>query len=265
MLVALLYFLQHRLVYIPWSAINATPADVGLQYEDVFLDAADGVKIHGWMVPAADEAAPTVLFFHGNAGNISHRLETLQLIHELGLSVLIIDYRGYGRSEGRPSESGTYRDAQAAWDYLQQQSIPPSSIILWGRSLGGAIAADLATRTSPGALILESTFTSIPDLGATLYPYLPVRLLSRFHYDTKAKIPHISSAVLVIHSPDDEVVPYAHGRKIYDALPADQRAFLEIRGSHNRGFMESQVEYRSGVAQFILQNAKEFRSGDDGN
>ena len=136
-----------------------------LAYEQLTLDTEDGVRIDGWFVPASS-GGPTVLFFHGNAGNISHRLESIQIFHELGLNVLIFDYRGYGRSTGKPSEQGLYRDADAAWFYLTNiRGIDAKEIVLFGRSMGGAVATRLAAKTQPAAVIVESTFTSVPDMG----------------------------------------------------------------------------------------------------
>ncbi|MDP1956786.1 MAG: alpha/beta fold hydrolase, partial [Rhodocyclaceae bacterium] len=187
----LLYLLQPSLVYYPeiGREIAATPREAGLLYEDVKLVTTDGVDLHGWFVAASDPRG-TVLFLHGNAGNISHRLDSLRMFQRLGYSTLIVDYRGYGNSAGKPTEQGTYLDAAAAWDYLTQtRNIPAASIVLFGESLGGAVAAWLASRqthAAPAALVISSGFTSVPDLAADIYPWLPVRWLARFHYDTRA-------------------------------------------------------------------------------
>src|SRR5687768_2366518 len=175
-----IFFVQPRLVYYPeyGRSITGTPDDLGLDYEAVELATDDGETLHGWFVPAPGAKA-TVLFFHGNAGNISHRMGYLAMLYSLGYNTFILDYRGYGESSGEPSESGTYRDAQAAWQYVTvKKGIAPSEIVLFGESLGGAVAAWLATRKEPGLLVLASAFTSVPDMGAKLYPFLPVRLLS---------------------------------------------------------------------------------------
>jgi pimeloyl-ACP methyl ester carboxylesterase len=178
-----------------------------------------------------------VLFLHGNAGNISHRLDSVQMFHRLGYSTLIFDYRGYGNSAGAPSEEGTYRDAEAAWGYLTgQQHIPACRIVLFGESLGGAVAAWLAARQKPGALVIASGFTSVPDLGQHIYPYLPVRWLARIHYDTRVYLRAVAVPVLVAHSPDDDMIPYEHGRVLFTtAKPPKQ--FLELAGGHNDGFI----------------------------
>jgi uncharacterized protein len=252
----MLMLLQSRLVFFPTRALEATPAEAGLAYDDVWLTTDDGLRLQGWWVPAAG-ARGTVLFFHGNAGNISHRLASLQFFHRLGYETLIFDYRGYGQSEGRPSEPGTYRDAEAAWRHLvEERGIPPERIVLFGRSLGGAVAAALAERHPPAGLILESTFTSVPDLGAELYPFLPVRLLARIRYDTLARMPRIRAPVLVVHSRDDDIIPFRHGRRLWDAAN-EPRAFLEISGTHNDGFFTSGRRYEAGLARFLADRLEE--------
>ena len=250
----MLLALQSRLVFFPTREIEATPADAGLPYEDVSFTAADGTRLHGWWVPAPG-ARGTVLFFHGNAGNVSHRLHSLRSFHDLGMSTFIFDYRGYGRSEGVPSEEGTYRDAEGAWRWLtEERKVPPGEIVFFGRSLGGAVAAWLAGRHPPRALILESTFTSVPELGAELYPWLPVRLLARIRYDTLRLLPGVKCPVLVVHSPEDEVIPFRHGRRLYEAAPAPKE-FLEIRGTHNTGFATTGAAYEEGILRFLERYA----------
>ena len=247
------YVMQPRLIFypdMPGRTLEATPATVDLAFEDVSLATADGEQLHGWYVPN-DAAHATLLFCHGNAGNISHRLDSIRLFHELGLNVLIFDYRGYGLSSGTASEQGTYRDADAAWEYLVgERGIPPQRIVLFGRSLGAAVASDLATRTQPGAVILESAFTSVPDMAARLYPWLPVRWLASYRYDNAAKIRNISSPVLVMHSRDDEIIPFAHGERLY-ALANQPKRMFELRGGHNDGFHVSRDQYRPVVGDFI--------------
>jgi fermentation-respiration switch protein FrsA (DUF1100 family) len=248
-----LFIMQPRLLYypdMPGRELEATPAAVGLAYEEVVLHTSDGVRLHAWFVPVA-QARATVLFCHGNAGNISHRLDSIQLLHSLGLQVLIFDYRGYGQSEGRPSEDGTYRDVDAAWHYLLEvRGMPPGEIIIFGRSLGAAIAADLASRTRPSAVILESGFTSVPDMAAGIYPWLPARLLSRYRYDSLGKMAQITRPLLLVHSRQDEIIPFAHGERLFERAH-EPKQFLEIQGGHNDAFLTSRKAYTHGLQAFL--------------
>ena len=248
-----LFFYQPNLLYfpdMPTREIEATPGDIGLGFEAITLATRDDEQLDAWFIPAND-ARGVVLFCHGNAGNISHRLVSIQLFHELGLSVLIFDYRGYGQSSGKPTEKGTYRDADAAWHYLvEQRGIPAEHIILFGRSLGASIAADLATRQSAAGVILESAFTSVPDVAAQLYPWLPVRWLSRYQYDTRKKLADIHSPVLIAHSRDDEIISYSNGERLFEAAN-EPKQFLQLRGGHNDGFFVSGKDYIQGLDGFL--------------
>lgn len=255
-LVLWVYLTQDRLLFLPdqpGRSVNATPETVGLDYERVTLKAEDGVHLDGWLVPSPEERA-VVAFFHGNAGNIGHRLDTLRLFHELGLSVLIIDYRGYGRSEGEPSEVGLYRDGEAVWHYLRRhRGVAAERIVLVGRSLGAAVAAHIGAQHHPGALILESPFVSIPELGQAIYPYLPVRWIAKYRFPTAEEAARCRCPVLVIHSLNDEIVPIAHGRTIFDRIPGPKR-FLELEGGHNAGFVEDEATYRAGLEAFLAEH-----------
>ncbi len=255
-LVLWVYLSQDRLLFLPdqpGRSVKATPETVGLDYERITLEAQDGVHLDGWLVPSPEERA-VVAFFHGNAGNIGHRLDTLRLFHELGLSVLIFDYRGYGRSEGEPSEVGFYRDGEAVWRYLRRdRGVAAERIVLVGRSLGAAVAAHLAARHRPGALILESPFVSIPELGQAIYPYLPVRWIAKYRFPTADNTARCRCAVLVIHSPTDEIVPIAHGQAIFERLTGPKR-FLELKGGHNGSFLEDEATYRAGLEAFLAEH-----------
>ncbi|MDN5935931.1 MAG: alpha/beta hydrolase [Nitrosospira sp.] len=247
-----LFFAQSSLIYYPEIGRNiiAAPDYVGLAYESVEISTADGETLHGWFVPAP-AAHGTVLFFHGNAGNISHRMEYLLMFHRLGYNTFIFDYRGYGQSSGSPSESGTYTDAQAAWDYLTQtKNIPPGRIVLFGESLGGAVAAWLAARETPASLVLASAFTSVPDMAAKIYPFLPVRLLARFDYNTIEYLQSVTRPVFIAHSPQDEIVPFAHGRALYEAA-SEPKQFLELQGGHNSGFIFMQEDWIKALGEFM--------------
>jgi len=245
-----LYLVQPAMVFQPGRVIAATPDQWGLEYEDVWLRAEDGVRLHGWYLPRPGSDR-VLLFFHGNGGNISHRQASLEIFHRLGLNQLIIDYRGYGLSEGRPTEPGLYRDARAAWEHLvEERGVPPGRIVLFGRSLGGAVAANLAAQVDPAALILESTFSSGRDLTRVLYPRLSWLIVRRYEFDTVARLAQVSAPVLVLHSPDDEIVPYALGRRVYGAA-RQPKAFQMLNGDHNGGFVRSQPGYERLLAGFL--------------
>ena len=248
----LVFFFQSRLVYYPGVGreMAVTPQAYGLRFESVEIRTADGESLAAWWVPA-EGARGTVLFFHGNAGNISHRLDYLQMFHRLRYSTLIVDYRGYGMSTGSPSEKGTYLDAEAAWDYARHSRMAlPQDIVIAGESLGGAVATWLAAKENPRAVILLSTFTSVPDLGAQVYWFLPVRLLSRIRYDNRENLKHISAPVFIAHSRDDDIVPYVHGKKLFEAAN-EPKAFLEMSGGHNDGFIFTRPEWISQLAAFL--------------
>jgi len=252
--VALVFAIQPKLVYFPsiGQEISATPRAVGLDFEPVEIRTEDGERLDAWWVPV-DGPRGTVLFFHGNAGNISHRLDYLLMFHRLRHSTLIVDYRGYGRSTGTPSEEGTYRDAAAAWRWLTAtRGVLPEQIVVYGESLGAAVASWLAAREAPRALVLASTFTSATDLGAEVYPFLPVRLISRFRYDNVANLKAVRAPVLVVHSRGDDIVPYAHGKALYDAA-GEPKSFLELAGGHNDGFVFMRPEWVAALDAFLEQ------------
>jgi fermentation-respiration switch protein FrsA (DUF1100 family) len=254
-LLAFVFWFQSRLVYFPnmGRELAGTPRDAGLEYDEVWLDTSDGERLHAWYVPAP-QARGVVLVFHGNAGNISHRIDYAIMLQRLGYSTFIPEYRGYGRSSGVPSEQGTYRDAEAAWRHLTEtRGFAPQHIALLGESLGAAVAAWLATEREPGALVLASAFTSVPDLGAEVYPFLPVRLLSRYRYDARAALARVRAPVLVAHSPQDEIVPYRHGRALFEAA-REPKAFLEMRGGHNDGFLFMDESWVRALGAFLDQH-----------
>jgi fermentation-respiration switch protein FrsA (DUF1100 family) len=252
LLVVVVYLMQGRMLYlsaVPGRTLTMTPTDVGMDYQDVSIETTDGVTLHGWFI--AGPSSQVLLFFHGNAGNISHRLDSIGQFQELGLSVLIIDYRGYGQSDGRTTEKGIYRDAEAAWRYLiENRGIDASDIVIFGRSLGASVASRLAARHQPLALIVESSFTSVPDIAQDLYPWLPARWLSRLSHATRDYVRDVHCPVLVIHSRDDEIIPFHHGKSIFSSAN-EPRTLLAIRGTHNDAFLRDERIYIEGLRTFL--------------
>ena len=247
-----LFISQSHYIYYPVHALSTDPGSIGLNFESVSFETTDRVKLSGWFIPG-ENARGVILFCHGNAGNISHRLESIQIFHQLGLDIFIFDYRGYGQSEGKPTEPGTYQDAEAAWRYLtEERQVNPNKVIVFGRSLGGAVASWLAQRHTPGALIVESTFTSLPDIAASVYPYLPVRLLLRFKYNTAEYLGRINCPVLIVHSRNDEIMPFSHGQRLFE-IAKEPKKFLEITGTHNEGFITSGKSYEDGLNAFVSE------------
>ena len=252
LLVVVVYFMQGRMLYlagVPGRELTMTPTDVGMDYQDVSIKTSDGVMLHGWFIDG--RSSQVLVFFHGNAGNISHRLDSIAQFVDLGLSVLIIDYRGYGQSGGRTTEKGIYRDADAAWRYLiESRGMVASDIVIFGRSLGASVAARLAAQHQPLALILESSFTSVPDIAQDIYPWLPARWLSRLNHATRDYVQDVRCPVLVIHSRDDEIIPFHHGETIF-ASANEPRTLLAIRGTHNDAFLRDERAYVEGLRTFL--------------
>ena len=252
LLIVFVYLMQGRMLYLPdmpGRTLTMTPIDVGMDYEDVSIETADGVTLHGWFV--AGQSSRVLLFFHGNAGNISHRLDSIRLFRNLGLSVLIIDYRGYGQSGGKITESGTYRDADAAWRYLlEDRGLSASDIVIFGRSLGASVASRLAAQHRPLALIVESSFTSIPDIAQELYPWLPARWMSRYSHATREYVRDVHCPLLVVHSRNDDIIPFHHGEAIF-ASANEPRTLLALRGTHNDAFLRDENTYMEGLRTFL--------------
>ena len=248
------YFTQSSHVYHPKKEIISTPIEIGLTYKDIVFKSSDDIDLSGWYIPA-NRSKKVILLLHGNGGNISTRVTFIDYFcKELGLSTFIFDYRGYGKSEGRATERGTYLDAEAAWKYLTGlMKIKDRDIIVFGRSLGGPIAAGLAKKVSPGALILDSTFTSIKDMAAHIYPLLPVKKIFRFDYPTLDYLKGVRCPVLVIHSRDEDYIPFSHGKKLFEAAN-EPKHFLEIRGDHRNNYLESKEDYLEGIGSFIKKH-----------
>ena len=245
-----MYLQQSSMMFFPYATLDQTPAAWGLTYEDVFLDTDDGVRLHGWYIPRQG-AKRTLLFFHGNAGNISHRGDSVEIFHRLGLNVFIFDYRGYGKSQGKPDEKGLYQDASAAWRYLNnEREFSQDDIILFGRSLGGAVAAKLAAEVQPGGLILESTFSSARDVANAVFPILSRMIFLRFDFNTTSHVRRVACPVLVLHSPNDEIIPFRLGEKVFQAAN-EPKSFVKMRGDHNSGFLTSQPDYERTLGAFV--------------
>ncbi len=248
------YLVTHQaaLVYHPVRAVTATPADVGLSYEEVRFHAEDGPTLHGFYVRARRRRARgVVLYCHGNAGNVGHRVRMAKLLAGLGVDVLLFDYRGFGRSEGTPTEAGTYADAEAAWTYLvEARGVPPAKIVAYGRSLGGPIAASVAARHPVAGLVLDATFESIPALVRDTWPrFLVVERFIAFSYDTAGLLDRVTAPVLVLHSPEDRTIPFEHGRRL--ARRAADGAFAVTAGGHGDGPLRHPEAYRAPLAAFF--------------
>lgn len=247
--------LDRQFVFFPERDLAGTPAEVGLEYQDVRLSTVTGEGLHGWFVPGDGET--TLLWFHGNAGNIGGRVDNLLMLHDaLGVSVFIFDYRGYGESEGTPSEAAMYEDAEAALEFLRSEKglDPAESVVLFGRSLGGAVAVEMAARHRVRGVIVESTFTSVRDMARKAYPFLPSRLLVRMlesRFDALSRIPEVRSPVLVLHGDRDDLVPVELGRKLFDAANEPKSFYLIEGASHNDTHLVGGRQYLDALRAFI--------------
>jgi hypothetical protein len=249
-LCALAYLFQTRLVYFPGPAPRLTPGVFGLTFRELRLAARDGTELHGWFLPAAP-AQDAVLVCHGNAGSIEDRIDLARAFLELGWSVLLFDYRGYGASAGSPSEAGTYADAEAALEHLAHgEGVPAERTVLYGESLGAGVAIELARRHPVAAVIAESAFTSLADVGASVYPFLPVRWLARVRYENRAKLAELALPILLVHSPDDEIVPVGHAHALFAAARGPKQLLLTEAG-HNDGGFRRRPEWRAEVGRFL--------------
>ena len=256
-LLAVLYFMlrwfEHRQVYQPYRSLETNGNELGRPFEDVYFQTADGLKLNGWFFPADNGSSRrhfVYLLCHGNAGNISHRLDHVAALLETGASVFNFDYRGYGRSEGRPGEEGTYLDAQAACQWLRRKGFAATDILALGESLGGGIASELALREPLGGLILQSTYTSVTDVGAELFPWLPVRWIGTIKYDTHARLPRVKVPVLVLHSRSDGLIGFHHAEKNF-AAANEPKLLWEITGDHNHFLEDGRARYLEGLDRFL--------------
>ena len=245
----LLLFEEHNL-YFPFKKLDTNPSYIKIPYEEIRFPAQDGTTLHAWWVPSP-QSRGTLLFCHGNAGNISHRLDKIDLFRSLGLDVFIFDYRGYGQSRGKPSEKGTYADARGAYAYLTlDRKTDPGKIILYGEFLGGAVAIHLAALVPCGALIAEAAFTSTVNLGKEIYPFLPVRWMVRHKYDSLSKISRINAPILILHSRQDEIIPFRHGQALYEAARFPKELAV-LKGGHNDAFLASGRDTLDSIRSFL--------------
>ena len=244
---------EKRFIYYPSTDVGLTPREMGLPFEDVALEVEAGVRVHGWFIKADREPSNgTVLFSHGNAGNIALRLDRAMAWRKLGVDFLLYDYRGFGRSTGDPDEEGTYRDGRAAFDYLvNTRSIDPSRIILMGESLGCAVTVQTALDRKAAAVVLEAPFASIARMASAVFPFLPVQLFVRTKYDNLAKIARISRPLLVVQGTKDEVIPVEQGRLVFDAA-LEPKKYLGVEGAHhNDVYIVGGASYLKALSDFI--------------
>jgi len=245
------WFERHQ-VYHPDRAMVTTGSELGRPFEDVWFKTVDGIELNAWFFPATKNSARSrqvALICHGNAGNISTRLSLCAALLETGINVFLFDYRGYGRSKGRPSEEGTYLDAEAAGDWLRTKGFAENGIIAFGESLGGGIASELAVRRPLGGLVLESTFSCAVDLGCELFPWLPVRRISTIKYDTCSKLPRIKIPVLIIHSRGDAMIGFHHAERNF-AAANEPKLLCEVVGTHNEPLTD-RIKFREGMEAFL--------------
>ena len=250
----ILEFSEKGIVFFPDPFLVGTPRDVGLEYEDVLFDTVDGVRLHGWWVPAA--RAPVFVWFHGNAGNISHRLENIKLLHDLvGVQVFIFDYREYGRSQGRISREGTFLDAAAAYRYVTEaRGVPARDVVLFGRSLGTALATDIAVNHPCRALILESAFTNSREMAKLLAPFL-FDWRPKVPYDNLGRIGYVAVPVLIIHGTDDEIIPVDMARRVFEAAAEPKELYLIPGSHHNDTYLVGGQEYIRRLRDFMEKAA----------
>ena len=238
-------------IFYPQRHFDMHPSERGMHYEDAFFYAEDKTRLHGWFFPGKKNA-PVILFFHGNAGNISHRLDNIRLLLEKELQVFILSYRGYGESSGSPTEKGLYKDGLAAYDFLvNQKRIRPEKIVLFGRSLGASVASEVALNRKVRSLIIESAFTSTKDMAKTIWLFKPIAFMAPAHYNNLKRIGHIQAPKLVIHGENDEIVPFNMGQKLYDAA-TDPKYLYTIKGAgHNDTYFVGGKKYFETLARFV--------------
>jgi fermentation-respiration switch protein FrsA (DUF1100 family) len=241
---------ERFMLFHPSRVVDALPGSRGLAFEPLWLTADDGVRLRAWWLPTASANAPVMLCFHGNGGNLSSRIDKMKIFSDAGAAQLWVEFRGYGESGGSPNEAGLYRDARAGWKWLDaEKHVPPSRLVLYGESLGNGPAVDLATKVPAAGLIVDSGFASIPEMSKVVLPWFPI-WLSSVHFDNLAKLPSIKIPTMILHSPDDDVIPYEQSRRNFDAAAGPKR-FVVLKGRHNDGFLDSQPAYGEAIKSFL--------------
>lgn len=242
---------ERLMVFVPSRTMASHPGVVGLEWDPLWLTASDGVRLRAWWLPGPGPDAPVMLCLHGNGGNLSSRVDKMRLFRDAGAAQLWVDWRGYGESAGAPDEPGLYRDALASWAWLSaEKSVPAARLVLYGESLGNGPAIELATRVPAGGLIVDSGFASIPAMAKVVLPFFPASL-AKIRFDNEAKLARVAIPTLFLHSPDDDVIPYAQAKANYAASTSAKKSFVDLRGGHNDGFLEDPKAYSAAIRGFL--------------
>ena len=241
---------ERMMLFIPSRAMDAHPGTVGLAWEKLTLTASDGTRLRAWWIPGPRSDAPVLLCLHGNGGNLSTRVDKMRIFHDAGAAQLWVEWRGYGESGGAPDEPGLSRDARAGWDWLQARGAAAATVAIYGESLGSGPAVELATRVASGGLIVDSGFSSIADMARVVLPWFPPRL-ARVRFDNFGKLARLALPVLFLHSPQDDVIPYEQAQRNFAACASARKTFVDLKGSHNEGFLDSMPAYREAIRAFL--------------
>ena len=251
--IVLIRILENRFIYFPprYPEGFVRPENYGLQVEDVWITAEDGVKLNAYFLARAS-SPKVLLWFHGNAENIGLGLEQMKILTNLAVNILEVDYRGYGKSEGSPDEAGVYRDASAAYDYLvETRHFQPKNIIVYGHSLGGAVAVDLASRRECGGLIVQSSFTTVREMARRMFRIPLLECVPKSRFDSLQKIRRVRAPILIVHGTRDDTIPFSMGERLYQAAP-ERKSFVAVRGAgHNDVFTVGGEQYLRRLTGFI--------------
>jgi len=243
-------FIEKNFIFFPTAQLAFTPREWGMKFEDIYFTTSDGVRLNAWLIDAGDNA-PMVLWFHGNAGNIADRVDNAKLLHGRGLSLFMVDYRGYGKSEGSPSEKGINKDGQAAYDYLLSRGVAPENLIVFGRSLGSTVAIHLVCRNKCAGVILESAFTNMADMAKAHFPIIPGTGGFKFKFPSIDRIASVDEPILFIHGDVDEIVPYEHGRRLFEAATAEKDFYTIAGAHHNDTYLVGGKKYFDRFEKFV--------------